>query len=162
MRPSWHIDYLRRTSPGICQKGDMYKNDLQQSFPPLELTEPGTLSSQSREPEVQTQFALSMIIPTRNEAGNIEPLLARIDQATQGTALEVIFVDDSTDDTAEVIRSLQDRFSLRITMITRPPERRKSGLGGAVVEGFKVARAPWVCVMDADLQHPTRVHSQDT
>lgn len=132
----------------------MYKNDLQERFPPLEISEPGIVDSQPRVPEVHTQFALSMIIPTRNEAGNIEPLLTRIDQATRGTALEVIFVDDSTDDTAEVIRSLQDRFPLRITVIARPPERRKSGLGGAVVEGFKVAQAPWVCVMDADLQHP--------
>ncbi len=132
----------------------MYKSDLQQRFPPLEIGEPATLDSQSRGHVVHTQFALSMIIPTRNEAGNIEPLLARIDQATRGTALEVIFVDDSTDDTAEVIRSLQGRFPLCITLIARPPERRKSGLGGAVVEGFKVAQAPWVCVMDADLQHP--------
>lgn len=132
----------------------MYKNDLQQSFPRLELAKPGTLSSQSREPEVQTQFALSMIIPTKNEAGNIEPLLARIAQATRGTLLEVVFVDDSTDDTVEVIRGLQDRFSFPINLISRPPEQRKSGLGGAVVEGFKVAQAPWVCVMDADLQHP--------
>ena len=69
-------------------------------------------------------------------------------------SLEVVFVDDSTDDTAEVIRDLQDRFSFPINLISRPPERRKNGLGGAVVEGLKVAQAPWVCVMDADLQHP--------
>lgn len=132
----------------------MDKNDLQQSFPPLELAEPGTLSSQPHEHAVQTRFALSMIIPTRNEAGNIEPLLERIAQATRGTLLEVVFVDDSTDDTVEVIRGLQDRFSFPINLISRPPEQRKSGLGGAVVEGIKVAQAPWVCVMDADLQHP--------
>jgi putative flippase GtrA len=132
----------------------MIKNDLKQIAPSLEIGEPGSLDSQHQEQEVRTQFAMSMVIPTRNEAGNIEPLLARIGQATRGTALEVIFVDDSTDDTPEVIRSLQDRFSFQINLITRPPERRKSGLGGAVVEGFKVARAPWVCVMDADLQHP--------
>lgn len=135
----------------------MNKNDLQQRFPPLDILDIGeleTLSSLSQNHKTPTQFALSMVIPTRNEAGNIEPLLARIAQATRGTSLEVIFVDDSTDDTTEVIRSLQDRFSFRITLITRPLERRKSGLGGAVVEGFKVAQAPWVCVMDADLQHP--------
>jgi len=132
----------------------MYKNDLQQRFPPLEINEQGISDSQSRDHQANKQFALSMVIPTRNEAGNIEPLLKRIDQATQGTTLEVVFVDDSTDDTTEVIRGLQDRFPFRITLIARSPERRKSGLGGAVVEGFKVAQSPWVCVMDADLQHP--------
>ena len=120
----------------------MYKNDLQERFPPLEISEPGIVDSQPRVPEVHTQFALSMIIPTRNEAGNIEPLLTRIDQATRGTALEVIFVDDSTDDTAEVIRSLQDRFPLRITVIARPPERRKSGLGGGY-SASRIFRRGW-------------------
>src|SRR5678815_468595 len=114
----------------------MYKNDLQQRFPPLEISELEIFVSQSQAHEIHTQFALSMIIPTRNEAGNIEPLLTRIDKATRGTtSLEVVFVDDSTDDTGEVIRSLRDHFSFQITLISRPPERRKSGLGGAVVEG---------------------------
>jgi glycosyltransferase involved in cell wall biosynthesis len=132
----------------------MYKNDLQQERPPLVMEESKISTSQSQEHKVNAQFALSMIIPTRNEAGNIKPLLDRIGQATRGISTEVVFVDDSTDNTAEIIRSLQEHLSLHISLIIRPPERRKSGLGGAVVEGFKVAQAPWVCVMDADLQHP--------
>ncbi len=102
----------------------------------------------------QTEFAISIIVPTRNEAGNVEPLLTRIDEATRGVPIEVVFVDDSTDNTPEVITSLQNQFSLSVVLIARPPERRGNGLGGAVVEGFKAARSPWVCVMDGDLQHP--------
>ena len=53
-----------------------------------------------------------------------------------------------------MIAKLQDWFPLHITLIHRPAERRKNGLGGAVVEGFQQAQGTWVCVMDADLQHP--------
>jgi dolichol-phosphate mannosyltransferase len=104
--------------------------------------------------EYQAGYELSLVIPTRNEAGNIEPLLMRIHQALKGISTEVVFVDDSTDNTPDVIRKLQDWFPLHITLIHRVKEQRKNGLGGAVVEGFKVAKAPWMCVMDADLQHP--------
>ena len=104
--------------------------------------------------QVQKQYELSVVIPTRNEAGNIAPLLSRIEQATKGTVTEVVFVDDSTDNTPETITKLQDQFSLHVKLVHRPLAQRKNGLGGAVMEGFKVAQAPWVCVMDADLQHP--------
>jgi dolichol-phosphate mannosyltransferase len=126
-----------------------------------ELSE-GYISSKRVEPmlsdaltyQSQTQFTIAIIIPTKNEMGNIEPLLTRIDQATRGIGAEVVFVDDSTDETPQVIRDLRNQFPFQITLIARPPERRGNGLGGAVVEGLRAARAPWVCVMDGDLQHP--------
>ena len=105
-------------------------------------------------PEVQTIYDITMVIPTRNEAGNIEPLLMRIHQAVKGIATEVIFVDDSTDETPEVIGKLQEWFPLPVRLIHRAKAERKNGLGGAVVEGFKAAQGSWMCVMDADLQHP--------
>src|SRR5215207_7807035 len=141
----------------------MSQNDYKKRFPVLELK---NLTYQNY--ETQTAQEVSLVIPTRNEAGNIEPLLMRIHQAMKGIATEVVFVDDSTDETPEVIRKLQEWFPLRITLVARPPERRKNGLGGAVVEGFKVAQSPWVCVMDADLQHPPEMiprllrHAQKT
>src|SRR5512138_3143630 len=110
--------------------------------------------------DLDTSYELSLVIPTRNEAGNIEPLLTRLHQALKGVETEVVFVDDSTDDTPEVIRKLQEWFPLDVRLIARPPERRKNGLGGAVVEGFQQARGTWVCVMDADLQHPPEVIPQ--
>jgi dolichol-phosphate mannosyltransferase len=105
-------------------------------------------------PALEPQYDLSMVIPTRNESGNIEPLLMRIHQALKGISAEVVFVDDSTDHTPEVIRKLQEWFPLPIKLIARPAERRKNGLGGAVVEGFQAAQGTWMGVMDADLQHP--------
>src|SRR5512133_31749 len=103
---------------------------------------------------METQYELSMVIPTRNESGNIEPLLMRIHKALKGISAEVVFVDDSTDDTPQVIGKLQDWFPLPIKLIHRPKEQRKNGLGGAVVEGFKATQGTWMGVMDADLQHP--------
>jgi dolichol-phosphate mannosyltransferase len=102
---------------------------------------------------------LSIIVPTRNEAGNVEKLVTGLEQALPNTALEVIFVDDSTDDTPQVIQEVSERFPFDITLIARPPERR-NGLGMAVVEGMRAARSEWVCVMDGDLQHPPDVIPQ--
>jgi putative flippase GtrA len=119
---------------------------MQQS---LQLTEP-LVDCKSGE----STCALSVILPTRNESGNIEPLLQRLEQALQGIGAEVIFVDDSSDDTATVIRRACAHSQLPVRLIARPPGRRSGGLGGAVVEGFRAARGTWLCVMDADLQHP--------
>src|SRR5919198_1310664 len=100
---------------------------------------------------------LTIIVPTRNEAGNVEALATRIRDATAGIPTEVIFVDDSTDNTPDLISRLTSTTSLPVRLIHRPPERRVDGLGGAVVEGMRAARGRWLCVMDADLQHPPEV-----
>jgi dolichol-phosphate mannosyltransferase len=109
--------------------------------------------------EVHTTPQLSVIVPTRNEAKNVAPLLERIRQATQGLKTEVIFVDDSTDNTPAVIEDEAKHSPLEVSLIARPPERR-NGLGKAVVEGMRVAKADWVCVIDGDLQHPPEVIPQ--
>ncbi len=100
---------------------------------------------------------LSIILPTRNESGNVHLLLSRIESATQGIPTQVVFVDDSTDETPQVIQEIGDLFPLTTTLIVRKPEERTDGLGGAVVRGLQAAQAPWVCVMDADLQHPPEI-----
>ena len=47
---------------------------------------------------------LTIIVPTRNESGNVEPLLDRIAAAAGTRSIEVLFVDDSDDDTPEQVR----------------------------------------------------------
>lgn len=98
--------------------------------------------------------SVSLVIPTRNEAGNIRALIARIERVTSGVSAEIIFVDDSTDDTPEVILDVSERSRIPVVLIHRPADERGNGLGGAVVAGIRAARGEWVCVMDADLQHP--------
>lgn len=97
---------------------------------------------------------LTVVVPTRDERDNISPLLERLEKASRARRLEVIFVDDSTDDTAHVIGELAERLRTPVKLIHRPPDQRDGGLGGAVLAGLKEARAEFVCVMDADLQHP--------
>ncbi|MEV6923360.1 polyprenol monophosphomannose synthase [Dactylosporangium sp. NPDC051485] len=102
------------------------------------------------EPEPQ----VCVVIPTRNEADNVAPMLRRLDAALAGMPFEVMFVDDSDDDTPETIRAAGASAPDRIRLLHRLPGQRPGGLGGAVVAGIAAARTPWVVVMDGDLQHP--------
>jgi dolichol-phosphate mannosyltransferase len=65
---------------------------------------------------------------------------------------EVVFVDDSTDDTPEVITEAARDCPFPVTLLHR--EVPEGGLGGAVVEGLKAASSQWIVVMDGDCQHP--------
>jgi dolichol-phosphate mannosyltransferase len=98
--------------------------------------------------------ALSVIVPTRNEAGNIRPLLARLENALGGIDAEVLVVDDSDDATPKIAREVAMRSALSIRVHARLPGQRSGGLGGAVLAGLSEARGPVCVVMDADLQHP--------
>jgi dolichol-phosphate mannosyltransferase len=94
----------------------------------------------------------SIIIPTYNERDNIRPLLDRLARALPARGTEVIFVDDSTDDTPAVIEEAARSCDIPVTVHHR--QAPVGGLGGAVVEGFRRARGSWIVVMDGDLQHP--------
>ena len=96
---------------------------------------------------------LTVIVPTRNEAGNVGPLLDRLGEALDGHSFEVLFVDDSTDATPQIITAETAVRPFPVRVIARPPARR-NGLSGAVVEGMAAASGRWLCVIDADLQHP--------
>ena len=104
--------------------------------------------------------AVSVVVPTRNEADNVAELVRRLERAVPYLPMEVIFVDDSTDRTPEAIEALRGHYRPEIILVHRPPEQRGDGLGGAVVRGLQIARAPLVCVMDADLQHPPELLAQ--
>lgn len=95
-----------------------------------------------------------MIIPTLNERDNIEPLLGRIGDALAGIDWEAVFVDDdSQDGTADLLLRLQNAMP-RIRVIRRIGRR---GLSSACVEGMLATGAPFLAVMDADLQHDETV-----
>lgn len=100
---------------------------------------------------------VSLIIPTRNEAANISELLVRLDRLPAGVLGEVIFVDDSDDDTPAAIAYLAPSVDFAVDLVHREPGHRDGGLSGAVLEGFRRARSDWLAVMDADLQHPPEV-----
>jgi dolichol-phosphate mannosyltransferase len=99
---------------------------------------------------------ISLVIPTFNESANIVELLSRLAGAIPpDVPAEVLFVDDSTDDTPAVIAEASRSSRLRVSALHRDvPE---GGLGGAVAMGLREAGAPWIVVMDADLQHPPAI-----
>ena len=101
---------------------------------------------------------LTILVPTRNEAENVEPLLGRL-SATVEPGTVVLFVDDSDDDTPHVIQAARQHGfgSLAIRLLHRSGAQRTGGLGGAVLAGLERTETPWVCVMDGDLKHPPEV-----
>lgn len=93
-----------------------------------------------------------MIVPTFNEARNIEPLIRQV--LVQPGGYDVLVIDDNSQDgTADRVRELQEEFGERIHLIERP---EKMGLGTAYIRGFEWALASGydlICEMDADLSH---------
>jgi dolichol-phosphate mannosyltransferase len=97
---------------------------------------------------------LCVVVPTLNEADNIQLLLERLSVALAGIEWEAIFVDDgSTDGTPELLTSIA-QSDRRVRMIRRVGRR---GLASAVVEGALASTTPVVAVIDADLQHDERI-----
>jgi dolichol-phosphate mannosyltransferase len=97
---------------------------------------------------------LSIIVPTFNEHDNIQELMRRVRACLPEAAWEVIFVDDdSPDGTADLVRTLASEDS-RIRCIQRIGRR---GLSSACVEGMLSSSAPYLAVIDADLQHDERL-----
>lgn len=93
---------------------------------------------------------LSIIVPTYNEIDNVAALVDSLDQALPGVDWEVILVDDdSPDGTAQRVRELA-RSDRRVRCIQRLGRR---GLSSACIEGLLSSAAPYLAIMDADLQH---------
>ncbi|MEY2581858.1 MAG: hypothetical protein QOE09_1707 [Ilumatobacteraceae bacterium] len=100
---------------------------------------------------------VTIVVPTRNERDNVQPLLNSLEQTMRGISTTVIFVDDSDDDTAERIDDeslLYTSETFKPRLIARVGVERVGGLSGAVLQGIAAATTQWVCVMDGDLQHP--------
>ena len=94
--------------------------------------------------------ALSVVVPTRNERDNVIPLYNAVSATLAHVDWEIIFVDDdSNDGTPDAVHWLA-RHDRRVRLIRRLGRR---GLSSACVEGMQASTAPFVAVMDADLQH---------
>lgn len=93
---------------------------------------------------------LAIIVPTLNEVDNVDALVARLDKVMADLRWEVIFVDDdSADGTANRVRELA-RQRPDVRCLQRVGRR---GLASACVEGMLATSAPYLVVMDGDLQH---------
>ena len=93
---------------------------------------------------------LAVIVPTYNEQANVAGIVERTERALEGIVHEIIFVDDdSPDGTSEAVRTIA--LHRRHVRLIRRIGRR--GLASACLEGMMATAAPYVAVMDGDLQH---------
>ena len=93
---------------------------------------------------------LSIVIPTFNEVGNVGILVEKLEAQFDGLRWEALFVDDDSSDGTRDALILLAQEKPHVRMIQRIGRR---GLSSAVVEGILSTTAPYIAVMDADLQH---------
>jgi dolichol-phosphate mannosyltransferase len=94
--------------------------------------------------------AISVVVPVRNEAGNIAPLLGEIAAALQGRVFEVVYVNDgSTDSTDQELRGLMAQHS----WLRQLRHSQSCGQSAAVRTGVAASRAPVVVTLDGDGQN---------
>jgi dolichol-phosphate mannosyltransferase len=117
----------------------------------------GNLELPSDFAALKTGPELSVVIPTFKERDNVAELVRRLALALHGIHWEAIFVDDnSPDGTSQAVKALASQDT-RVRCLRRVGRR---GLAGACIEGILSSSAPFVAVMDADLQHDERVLPQ--
>src|SRR5262249_38856802 len=95
-------------------------------------------------------YRCSVVIPARNEAGNIEPALQRVPAIGLGT--EIIFCEGHSKGNTweEIHRAVAKYPNLQIKIL----KQQSKGKGGAVREGFAAASGDLLFILDADLTMP--------
>lgn len=103
---------------------------------------------------------MTIILPTYNEGGNIQPMLESLLSLYPGVSI-IVADDDSSDGTVESVLDLAAAHP-RTTLLRRDPQDR--GLTASVMEGITSAHTRFFVVMDADFQHPpecaVRMHAE--
>jgi dolichol-phosphate mannosyltransferase len=93
---------------------------------------------------------ISVVVPVRDEAENIDPLLAEIAAALAGRAFEIVYVDDgSGDDTPARLAAARKR----LPMLRVVRHRRGAGQSAGLVTGIRAARGTWIATLDGDGQN---------
>ncbi len=91
---------------------------------------------------------VSVILPAYKERGNLAILIPEIEKEFGNNLMEIIVVDDSSEDgTKELASELNGKFG-NIKLITRPP---LSGVGSAIRDGYNAAKSKYVLSADADI-----------
>ena len=94
---------------------------------------------------------LSVVVPVRNEAGNIEPLAREIADALAGLrAFEIVYVDDGSDDGTH---AELERIAACLPQLRHLRHVRSCGQSTAILTGVRSARNPWVATLDGDGQN---------
>jgi dolichol-phosphate mannosyltransferase len=94
---------------------------------------------------------LSVVVPVRDEAGNVAPLLREIAQALESVVdYEIIYVDDGSRDATLAELEAERAHAPRLRVLRH---RRGCGQSTALLTGVRAAHAPWVATLDGDGQN---------
>jgi hypothetical protein len=95
--------------------------------------------------------SVSIVIPARNESGNIDSIINRIPH--MGPNDEIIFIEgNSTDDTWQAIQTAQARHGTERRILIA--QQSGKGKGDAVRKGFDLASNEILMILDADMTVP--------
>jgi dolichol-phosphate mannosyltransferase len=93
---------------------------------------------------------ISIVVPVRNEAGNIAPLVDEIARALSGRNFEIVYVNDgSSDGTDAELKSLMAKHPY----LRQIKHARSCGQSAAITTGVTAARSPLVATLDGDGQN---------
>ncbi len=97
------------------------------------------------------RFSTTVLIPARNESGNIENAIHRLPKF--GKHIEIIYVEgNSTDDTWQTIQAIQEKY--KDTHDIKIAQQDGKGKGDAVRKGYAIATGDILMILDADLTVP--------
>jgi len=113
-----------------------------------------TEKAQTNPATANDRLEVTVVVPTFNERANVAKLVSKVGAVLTGRQWQIIFVDDnSPDGTAAEVKAIATKDP-RVQCLHRMGRR---GLAGAVIEGILASAAPFVAVMDGDLQHDERL-----
>jgi ubiquinone/menaquinone biosynthesis C-methylase UbiE len=119
-------------------------------FRPLCLTRFMVARPRPRPTAERPHYRCTVVVPARNEAGNIEPAIRRIPEMGLGT--EILFIEghsrDNTWETLELAARQHPERNIRLL------KQQSRGKGGAVREAFAAATGDILFILDADLTMP--------
>lgn len=105
----------------------------------------------SQPADYATKYSTTVVIPARNESGNIENAIKRL--PAFGKHTEIIFIEgNSTDDTWEKIKEIQKKYAA--THDIKIGQQKGKGKADAVREGYAIATGDILMILDADLTVP--------
>jgi ubiquinone/menaquinone biosynthesis C-methylase UbiE len=103
------------------------------------------------EEDIKRKYTTTVLIPARNESGNIENAILRMPEF--GKHIEIIFVEgNSTDDTWQKILEVKDKY--KATHDIKALQQTGKGKGDAVRAGYNIASGDILMILDADLTVP--------
>ena len=94
--------------------------------------------------------AVAVVVPVRNEAGNIAPLVAEIAKALAGQSFEIVYVNDGSSDGTEAELK---RLMAQAPYLRRARHKQSCGQSAAVRSGVMASRAPVIVTLDGDGQN---------